>query len=110
MPTGFSSVPPVGPAKPVVATAVGAVPEIIRDQVTGVLVPDGDATALAAEVVRLLRDPVRRRRLGARGKEVARSEFSSTGLRDRVGQVYRSALRARRPGTSDPDGFGTGAC
>jgi glycosyltransferase involved in cell wall biosynthesis len=95
--------------KPVVATAVGAVPEIIRDQVTGVLVPDGDAVAFAVEVVRLLRDPVRRHRLGARGKEVACSEFSAIVLRDRLGQVYRSAVRERRPGHGEPGTADEGA-
>jgi glycosyltransferase involved in cell wall biosynthesis len=97
-------------AKPVVGTAVGAVPEIVRDEVTGVLVPDGDAAALAVEIVRLLRDPARRHRLGARGKEVARSDFSPTALRDRLGQVYLSTVRERGPGSRDAEGASGGAC
>src|SRR4029450_9567670 len=50
--------------RPVVATAVGGSPEAIEDGVTGLLVPRGDAPALAAAIGALLRDPERRVRMG----------------------------------------------
>jgi glycosyltransferase involved in cell wall biosynthesis len=53
---------------PCVGTRVEAVPEIIRDGETGLLVPPGDATALAAALERLLCDPSRARAMGARGR------------------------------------------
>ena len=43
--------------RPVVASAVGPIPEIVVDGVTGLLVPPGDPAALAEAVIRLLRDP-----------------------------------------------------
>ena len=49
---------------PVVATAVGGVPELVVDGVTGLLTPPGDAAALAAALAALADDPERRRRLG----------------------------------------------
>ena len=52
---------------PVVATAVGGVPELVEDGITGVLVPAGDTGALAAALGGLARDPARRRSLGEAG-------------------------------------------
>jgi glycosyltransferase involved in cell wall biosynthesis len=50
---------------PVVATAVGGVPELVVDGVTGRLTPPGDAAALAAALADLVDDPEKRRRFGA---------------------------------------------
>lgn len=78
--------------RPVVATAVGAVGEIVRDGVTGLFVTGGDATALAGAITRLLQEPALCREFGARGKETARTGFSPEVMRDRVEAVYISAL------------------
>lgn len=56
---------------PLVATAVGGVPELVGD--AALLVPYGDAEALAAAVVRLLADPEARRALAAAGRAQAES-------------------------------------
>ena len=50
--------------RPVVASAVGGIPEVVEDGVTGLLVPPGDVAALRAALERLLADPILRRRLG----------------------------------------------
>jgi len=55
-------------ARPVVATAVGDVPTLVRDGVTGFLVRPGDATALASAIAVLLKDPARAAALGAAGR------------------------------------------
>lgn len=62
--------------KPVIATRIGGVPEIVEDGMTGILVPAGDAEALAANVVTLLEDPDRASRMGHAGRERARDQFS----------------------------------
>ncbi|SEF17498.1 glycosyltransferase family 4 protein [Jiangella alba] len=49
---------------PVIASRTGQLPKVVRDGVDGVLVPPGDPAALARELIRLRRDPGRRRRLG----------------------------------------------
>ena len=54
---------------PVVATAVGGVPEAVVDGVTGVLVPPFDVAALAAACIALIRDPIRRGELGRAGRK-----------------------------------------
>ena len=57
---------------PVVATAVGGIPEIIADGDTGFLVPPGDATAMAERIDELLGDESKRRRMGTKATETAR--------------------------------------
>ncbi len=58
---------------PVVATAVGGVPYLLRDGQTGLLVPDGDVTAMSAAVRRLLDEPGLAGRLSANGRRLAES-------------------------------------
>ncbi|MFQ5599189.1 MAG: glycosyltransferase family 4 protein [Candidatus Krumholzibacteriia bacterium] len=58
---------------PVLATRIGAVPEVVRDRQTGVLVAPDDEVSLAEGLVSLLRDAPRRRVLGANAREWARS-------------------------------------
>ncbi|MGQ0612346.1 MAG: glycosyltransferase family 4 protein [Planctomycetaceae bacterium] len=56
---------------PVVSTAVGGIPDLLRDGETGLLVPEGDAEAMAAAVVRLLRDAELARSLSRNGRRLA---------------------------------------
>ena len=58
---------------PVVATAVGGVPHLLRDGETGLLVPDGDVVAMAAAVRRLLDEPGLAATLSANGRALAES-------------------------------------
>jgi glycosyltransferase involved in cell wall biosynthesis len=87
-------------AKPVVASRVSSVPEIVSDGETGLLVEPDDPRALAAAVGSLLQDPERARRLGAAGLERARREFSVERMTSRTIDVYERALAARRAGSS----------
>ncbi len=76
----------------VVAFAAPGVAEVVGD--AGVLVPVGDADALAQGLLEMLADPDRRARLGARGRERARS-FSWAHAAARTAEVYRLAGRVR---------------
>jgi starch synthase len=82
--------------RPVVASAVGGSPEIVDDGVTGVLVPRGDAGALAAAVTGLLRDPERRARMGAAAARRAAQEFDEGRLVDQLVDAYASLGAGRR--------------
>ncbi|MCD6520927.1 MAG: glycosyltransferase family 4 protein [Anaerolineae bacterium] len=70
--------------KPVVATRVGGVPELVQEAETGFLVKVGDVQALAERLARLLADPALRRRMGQRAREVAWKRFS----RERIARAY----------------------
>jgi len=76
-------------ACPSVSTAVGGIPEVIEDGVTGVLAPAGDAAALARAAEALIRDPAKRAALGAAARRVARERFSADAIVPRYEALYR---------------------
>jgi glycosyltransferase involved in cell wall biosynthesis len=78
---------------PVAATRVSAIPEIVVDGETGLLVPAGDAVAVADALTRLLDDVDLRRRLGQSGLDRARNAFSVQRMVDQTIGVYDEALR-----------------
>jgi glycosyltransferase involved in cell wall biosynthesis len=79
-------------ARPVVATAVGGLVDAVEDDVTGLLVPPGDTSALRAAVERLLGDAELRARLGAAAREKAQRELSFDVAAGRLQAVYEEAL------------------
>jgi glycosyltransferase involved in cell wall biosynthesis len=80
---------------PVVATAVGGLPQMIHDGVHGELVPRRDPVALASAIEGLLADPQRRRELGAAGRERRRAEFDLGVMVARIEQLYEQLYAAR---------------
>ncbi|MGE4219817.1 MAG: glycosyltransferase [Alphaproteobacteria bacterium] len=72
----------------VAATAFAAIPELVRDGETGLLVPPGDPAALAAALDRLIRDPALRSRLGAAGAARVRAEFDATAGLDALAGLF----------------------
>lgn len=81
--------------RPVVATDGGALPEIVTDGETGLLVPPGDADALARALMTLLDDPARARALGAAGRARVRERFTIARTRDRIQTLYDQILMTR---------------
>jgi glycosyltransferase involved in cell wall biosynthesis len=80
---------------PVVVTAVGGNPEIVRDGREGLLAPRGDASAIAAALLRLLGDPEARRRLGAAGRERVRQRYRLEQTVESYWRLYQSLARPR---------------
>lgn len=80
---------------PVVATRGGGVLEIIDDGINGVLVPPGDARALAEELRNLLMDPDRARALSSAGHATALERFSLQAMLDSISQQLRQAVERR---------------
>ncbi|HET8945777.1 MAG TPA: glycosyltransferase family 4 protein [Candidatus Polarisedimenticolia bacterium] len=77
---------------PVVAAAVGGVPEAIADGRSGLLVPPGHATALGEAARRLARDPALASSLAAAGRERARTLFSLEGMTAAIAAIYDELL------------------
>ena len=79
--------------KPVVATAVGGVPEVVADGQTGILVQPGDPAGLAAAVVEVLSDPARAEEMGERGRQRAAAHFDIAEMLARTKAVYADLVR-----------------
>ena len=85
---------------PVVASAVGGIPDQVRHDREGLLIPPGDTTALGDVLLELLQDPDRARRLGEAGRRRADSEFAHAGMVRKIEAVYHAAL-GRPPARGD---------
>lgn len=77
-----------------VATPVGDVPELVRDGVTGLLVPCGEPAALAAALTRLRDEAGLAGRLGAAVREDVRRSHSRESMAARYAEVYRELIHA----------------
>ena len=77
--------------RPVVASAVGGLLDLVVDGKTGLLVPPGDISALRLALERLLGDPALRRRLGEAGRERARAELAWDVVLERTLEAYDDA-------------------
>jgi glycosyltransferase involved in cell wall biosynthesis len=97
---------------PVVATAVGGTPEVIRDNETGFLVPPGQPQAIAAKVGELLREQLLRAQFGAAAKEYMQSTFTfeaqAAAYLELIDTLTRSPVTGSRP-LPNPSPKGSGA-
>jgi len=94
-PFGLVNIEAMASALPVVAFAHGALPEIVADGRTGLLVPPGDERALAEAVLRLLRNPEERRAMGESARARAVSAFSPERMASEIEAVW-SVVYSRR--------------
>jgi hypothetical protein len=83
---------PMAMGRPVVATAVGGVTELIDDRMDGWLCPPGDAAALTEGVCALLADPAGAARMGERAARKVRERLSLDGQVGRLEEVYRGVF------------------
>lgn len=80
---------------PVVATDAGGVPEIVEDEVNGLLVPPDDVAALSQALVRLIQSPELRRRLAENGSRVVREKFSLEKHLEALENHFAEAVTSR---------------
>ncbi|MFO0851520.1 MAG: glycosyltransferase [Gemmataceae bacterium] len=76
----------------VVATAVGANPQLVTDGESGLIVPPRDEAALADAIGRLIDDPVSSRRLGAAAGRRVEADYSRNAMRRRFERFYRGLI------------------
>jgi glycosyltransferase involved in cell wall biosynthesis len=77
--------------KPVVASEVGGIPDLVRHGETGYLVPPADEKALADGIKKLLDDPERAKQMGQRGKEYCR-QFSLEAMIEKLDDLYSGLI------------------
>lgn len=87
---------------PVISTRHGGIPELVADGVSGYLVPERDADALAERLLHLVRHPESWPLLGRAGRECVEARYDLRRSNDRLVQLYRRALRG--PSAAGRDG------
>lgn len=78
--------------RPVVVTNTGGLPEVVEQGRSGLVVPPGDAKALAAALASILGDPARRRAMGDRARELAMTAYGWSAVASRTIDLYESVL------------------
>ncbi len=92
----FSIMEAMAAGKPVVATDIGGIPEMVDDGETGLLFPVGDEEALRGCLARMNSDPELRREMGQKGREKAERLYGRGRHYESVMEVYDAVLAARR--------------
>ena len=99
-PFGIINLEAMACATPVVASAVGGIPEVVVDGETGLLVRPGDPEALADALARLLADPGRGAAMGRAGRRRVEELFAWERIAERTLATYEDARRAHREDSS----------
>lgn len=92
---GLAALEAMRASRPVVATAVGGIPEVVRHGETGLLVPPRSSQALADAICTLLAHPGKRQHFGQRGFDIVRQEHDASVMAERYLEVYRLARKQR---------------
>lgn len=95
--------------RPVVATTVGGIPELVRHGETGVLVPPKDPQRLAEAMLGLLNEPALARTMGAAGRALVATTYTAEGEARETALLYHRILNARRGPDSLMQGLGAGS-
>ncbi len=101
--TPVSAIEALAAGRPVVATRVGGVPDVVREGEDGFLVDAGDTKQLAERLAELARDPALRERLGEQGRARVLPRYAVERLVDDVDRLYRSLLAASRKARTEAD-------
>ncbi len=105
----MSIIEAMGAGLAVVTTRVGAIPEMVEHERSGLLVEAGDSDALARALERVLVSPEERQRLGKAGRALYASRFTPAVQAKKLLDVYRRVAGERRqPLKLAPQGLGKG--
>jgi glycosyltransferase involved in cell wall biosynthesis len=84
-------------ARPVVATDVGGVREVVRDGISGILIPPGEIAAISDSLIGLLQDPNLGAQMGQAGRSLVQERFDMYGWVRRLGDIYMEATAGQHP-------------
>jgi glycosyltransferase involved in cell wall biosynthesis len=91
-PFGIVAIEAMACGRPVIASDIGGLRDIVIDGETGLRVPPGDASALRQAIERLLADPDLRRQFGEAGRRHV-AEYQASAIVPRIEQIYRDVLQ-----------------
>jgi glycosyltransferase involved in cell wall biosynthesis len=83
-------------ARPVVAAAVGGIPELVIDQYTGLIAEAGNAESFARQIARLVADPALRATLGKAAREHILASYTDDIMARRTEEFYWRLLERKR--------------
>jgi len=83
-------------AKPIIASRVGGIPDLVDDGINGILIPPNDSRALAQNLIKLLNDESMRRKLGAAAKEKVSVRYDVNTMVEQISRVYADLIRQKR--------------
>jgi glycosyltransferase involved in cell wall biosynthesis len=92
---GIAIIEAMAMRKPVVASRVGGIPEVVEDDVTGLLVPPENPDALATGILRYLSDPVLAKHAGEQGRERVEKKFTVERMTENYQAVYLACLQRK---------------
>ena len=78
--------------RPVIATGVGGITSIVRDDETGLVIPAADSNSLAERILELLKDPIRARAIGSAARQQVIQSFDARQMVELTADEYRSAI------------------
>jgi glycosyltransferase involved in cell wall biosynthesis len=93
--TPVSLIEAMAAGKPIVATNVGGVKDIVKDGVSGYLVESGNLEEFSNRLVKLIKDPEKRRGFGRNGRDIVKLRFSKERLIKDTEKLYNTILRKR---------------
>lgn len=93
---GLTALEAMASEVPVIATRVGGIPEVVEDGGCGFLFEIGDIDRMAEAAMKVLQEDAERRRLGARGREIAISNFTTDKIIPQYEQLYERLILERR--------------
>ncbi|MCX5677937.1 MAG: glycosyltransferase family 4 protein [Candidatus Omnitrophica bacterium] len=96
--TPVSLIEAMASAKPVIATAVGGVVDLVKDGYNGLLADSNDHADLARKIIRLMDDRSGRLAMGAHGRESVRTKYSKSRLAADIMKLYEECLEEKHKG------------
>jgi glycosyltransferase involved in cell wall biosynthesis len=90
---GMSIIQAMSCGKPVVSTRVGGIPEIIKEEKSGILVPPGDAESLACAIIRLAKQKTLRQKMGVYNRKLCLAKYDWDVIVGRFEEIYENAIR-----------------
>lgn len=89
---GIAIIEAMAAGKPVVASDIGGIPELVKNGVSGILAEPGNSDALSAAIMTLLNDKARVKNMGRKGAEIIKQSFSSVRMIKKIEKLYQELL------------------